>query len=96
MPDERSTYNSFLMYFFFTPKGQNIEFTNTSSMRVSDSDEDLNVLSYNLFLYSKEDLYFGYWEEEERAELLAKSKFVKNQVSLCSGERSIQMREIYS
>ncbi|AXR59740.1 sphingomyelin phosphodiesterase [Leptospira mayottensis] len=79
IPDERPTYNSLLTSFFFTPKDQSIEFTNTSSTRISDSDEDLNVLSYNLFLYSKEDTYFGYWEEEERAELLAKSKFMKNQ-----------------
>ncbi|KXZ24531.1 phosphodiesterase [Leptospira santarosai] len=81
MPDGKSNYNGFLMFSLFAPKGQNIEFTNANSTRISDpnDDDDLNVLSYNLFLYSNGDPYFGYWEQEERAELLAKSKFMKNQ-----------------
>ncbi|EMO58935.1 sphingomyelin phosphodiesterase [Leptospira santarosai str. CBC1416] len=81
MPDGKSNYNGFLMFSLFAPKDQNIEFTNANSTRISDpnDDDDLNVLSYNLFLYSNGDPYFGYWEQEERAELLAKSKFMKNQ-----------------
>ncbi|WP_033108962.1 sphingomyelin phosphodiesterase [Leptospira interrogans] len=75
-------YNKFLMYISFSHKNLNFELENINSTRktlLPKSEIDLNILSYNLFLYSKEDIYFGYWEEEKRAELLGKSKFTKNQ-----------------
>ncbi|EMG22971.1 hypothetical protein LEP1GSC150_0229, partial [Leptospira interrogans serovar Copenhageni str. LT2050] len=66
------------MYISFSHKNLNFELENINSTRktlLPKSEIDLNILSYNLFLYSKEDIYFGYWEEEKRAELLGKSKF---------------------
>lgn len=75
-------YKNITMYLFYTHTDLNFELANIKSTRMvipPKPETDLNVLSYNLFLYPKEDLYFGFWKEEERAELLGKSKFTKNQ-----------------
>ncbi|KON76017.1 sphingomyelin phosphodiesterase [Leptospira kirschneri] len=81
LPDKESEYNNLLMYNFLTPKSQNIESPNHSSKRIIEEvdNEEINVLTYNLFLYTEEHYDWGDWEQEKRAELLANSKFVNNQ-----------------
>ncbi|EMG09995.1 hypothetical protein LEP1GSC151_3884, partial [Leptospira interrogans serovar Grippotyphosa str. LT2186] len=72
------------MYILFSHKNLNFELENINSTRktlLPKSEIDLNILSYNLFLYSKEDIYFGYWEEEKRAELLENQNLQKIRTS---------------
>ncbi|WP_032833339.1 sphingomyelin phosphodiesterase [Leptospira kirschneri] len=75
-------YKDLFMYFPFSSKNLIFELEEINSTRrivLPKLETDLNVLSYNLFLYPREDIYFGFWKEKERAEFLGKSKFIKNQ-----------------
>ncbi|WP_061233649.1 sphingomyelin phosphodiesterase [Leptospira noguchii] len=81
LPDKQSEYNNLLMSLFLTSKSQSLEFQNHNFTRhIEEVDNgDINVLTYNLFLYSEEHYNWWNWEQEKRAELLANSKFVNNQ-----------------
>ncbi len=84
LPDKQSLHANLLMNILFLPKNQNIQFTNISAERLGTEAQlsqgvDIKVLSYNLFMYHKGLFNSGNWGQEKRAQLLANSKYVKDQ-----------------
>lgn len=100
LPDKQNVHSNLLMYFLLISKELNIQFTNISAERARtevqvSSEEEIKILSYNLFIYHKGLFNSGNWGQEKRRNYL----YIQNMLNIrmCSylKEFLIQNRKIY-